>query len=89
MDSDKVGNYHLYVFSSDKYLKFNFQTFRFILCHTTSPLPGAYDSGAIHGVLCNTLNGIYLAQEALEKFIIHVRDILLMLKDYKRQSFQT
>ena len=48
------------VFPRTKYLKFNFQTFRYILCHTTSPLPGAYDSGAIHGVLRNTLNGLYL-----------------------------
>lgn len=58
MDPDKVGDYLSYGLPLSEYLTFKNQCFYFILLHTICPLPGAYDTGSIRGVLHNTLYAI-------------------------------
>lgn len=58
MDSEKFGDYLLYGSPKPELLKFNFQMFYYILCHTIYPLVGAYDQCFIQGILHNTLYAI-------------------------------
>lgn len=62
-------------------LKFNFQSYYYILCHTLYPQVGAYSQGKINDVLCNTLYAISCGYvfDVEDQFIRILVDVLMTI----------